>query len=221
MKMEVSLWDDQGQNMSLHPHNEKSIKKQRQLARRYSAKAQSEISKISEIKVHREVPKYFRDYTRGKVDIVIPTAHRTGIEEEGYEGPAETIPLNLALEGEPDKIVYVGAQLDIDQVEKLRRLLMKYRDVLAWNYTDLKGIPPHITQHTIPLIEGARPKACRPYPMNPKYAEKVKEELNKLLEAGFIYEIEHSEWVSPIAIDPKKTRKIQICVNFKNLNVVK
>src|SRR5918912_957559 len=135
MKMEVSLWDNQTQNTSLHPHNEKSIKKQKQLARRYSAKAQSEISKISEIKVHREEPKHFRDYTRGKVDIVIPTAHRTGTEEEGYEGPAETIPLNLALEGEPEKLIYVGAQLSSKHKDELRQLLMKYRDVFAWNYT--------------------------------------------------------------------------------------
>ena len=99
-------------------------------------------------------------------------------------------------------MVYIGAQLNQEQVGKIKRLLMKYHDVLAWDYTDLKGIPPHITQHTIPLAEGDRPKACRTYPMNPKYAEKVKEELNKLLEVGFIYEIEHSEWVSPIFIVP-------------------
>ena len=33
--------------------------------------------------------------------------------------------------------------------------------------------------------------------MNPKYETIVKEEIDKLLNAGFIYEIEHTEWISP------------------------
>ena len=44
--------------------------------------------------------------------------------------------------------------------------------------------------------------------MNPKYSLLVKEEIDKLLECGFIYPIPYSEWVSPIVVVPKKNGKL-------------
>jgi hypothetical protein len=46
----------------------------------------------------------------------------------------------------------------------------------------------------------------------------VKEEIEKLLEIGFIYPIPYSEWISPIVIVPKKNGKIRICQDFRKLN---
>ena len=64
----------------------------------------------------------------------------------------------------------------------------------------------------------ANPANQRAYPMNPKHAHAVKEEIDKLLKAGFIYEIEHTDWVSPIVIVLKKNGKIRVCVNYKKVN---
>ena len=44
------------------------------------------------------------------------------------------------------------------------------------------------------------------------------EEIGKLLDEGFIYEIEHIEWVSPIVILTKKNGKIQVCIDLKKVN---
>ena len=52
--------------------------------------------------------------------------------------------------------------------------------------------------------------------MNPKYETIVKEEIDKLLDARFIYKIEHTEWISPIVIVTKKNGKIRVCVDLKN-----
>jgi hypothetical protein len=46
----------------------------------------------------------------------------------------------------------------------------------------------------------------------------VKEELQKLLNANFIYPISDSKWVSPLVIMPKKNGKWRICVDFRELN---
>ena len=54
--------------------------------------------------------------------------------------------------------------------------------------------------------------------MNPKLRDIVKEEIQKLLEAGFIYPISDSEWVSPLVIVPKKNGKLRICVDYRELN---
>ena len=55
--------------------------------------------------------------------------------------------------------------------------------------------------------------------MNPKYKEKVKVELDKIIAARIIEPIEESEWLSPMVVQEKKTQgEIRICVDLKNLN---
>ena len=51
----------------------------------------------------------------------------------------------------------------------------------------------------------------------------VKENIDQLLEAGFIYPVVNSEWVSPIVVVPKKVgvdgkTKIRVCQDFRKLN---
>ena len=59
----------------------------------------------------------------------------------------------------------------------------------------------------------------RLYSYNENYAAKINEEIDKLKEAGFIYEIEHTEWVSPLVVVPKKNTKLRVCFNLKKVNV--
>ena len=105
-----------------------------------------------------------------------------------------------------------------EESDKLKALLIEYRDCFAWSYEDLKGIDEQIVVHTIPLRVDAIPITQRPYRMNPKISQTIQEELKKLLDVGFIYEIEHSDWVSPIVCVPKKNGKLRVCVDFKKLN---
>jgi hypothetical protein len=59
----------------------------------------------------------------------------------------------------------------------------------------------------------------RKYGMNPNYALKLKEDLDKLLDARFIYPIETTQWLSPLIIVSKKNEKLRICVEYRKLNV--
>ena len=96
--------------------------------------------------------------------------------------------------------------------------LKEHMDVFSWSYKDVKGVDPSICQHTIPMREDAKPCKQRPYTQNENFANKIKEELKKLLEVELIYEIEHMEWVSPIVVFPKKNSKLWVCVNLKTVN---
>ena len=98
-------------------------------------------------------------------------------------------------------------------------LLKEYSDVFAWAPSDLQGIPPDLEKHHIDLIDGAVSVRQRQYKLNPKYSFMVKEEIDRLSEAGFIYPVNNSKWVSPIVAIPKKVGadgkvKIQVYQDF-------
>jgi hypothetical protein len=46
----------------------------------------------------------------------------------------------------------------------------------------------------------------------------VKEEIDRMLEAGIIEPVVESEWISPMVVQDKKTRGIRICVDLRKLN---
>ncbi len=123
--------------------------------------------------------------------------------------------------------INLGAEKNLQQVKisvdmepivsyQLIELLKEFKDIFAWTYKDLKGIPPEITQHRIEL-ETLVPLAHQiRYWLNIYYAIIVKQDIV----ASFIKLVEEATWLSPIIVVPKKNRKLRICVDFKKFNVV-
>jgi hypothetical protein len=70
----------------------------------------------------------------------------------------------------------------------------------------------------IPLKPYARPVKHRPYRLNPKYKEKVKIELDRMMEAWIIELVKESKWIIPMVVQDKKTGEIRICVDLRKLN---
>ena len=58
--------------------------------------------------------------------------------------------------------------------------------------------------HRIHLEEGYTPTIEHQRRLNPNMKEVVRKEIMKLLDAGIIYPISDSNWVSPIHVVPKK-----------------
>jgi hypothetical protein len=54
--------------------------------------------------------------------------------------------------------------------------------------------------------------------MNPNYAQRIREDLDTLLDTQFIFPIETTQWLSPLVIVPKKNGKLHICANYQKLN---
>lgn len=52
----------------------------------------------------------------------------------------------------------------------------------------------------IQLKEGAKPVKQCPYRLNPKYKEKVRKELDRMLDASIIFPIDESEWISTMVV---------------------
>jgi hypothetical protein len=51
------------------------------------------------------------------------------------------VKLNLGTEANP-QYIKVNSQLTKQKIEELHMLLKEFKDVFAWTYKDLKGIPP-------------------------------------------------------------------------------
>lgn len=101
--------------------------------------------------------------------------------------------MNLAEESEEAKPTWIVTDLSVEEEDILIKTLQEYRDVFTWYYKDLKGVNPTICQHKILMKEDGKPSRQRPYTYNNTIAKKIKEELDKLQEAEFIYEIEHTK----------------------------
>ena len=82
----------------------------------------------------------------------------------------------------------------------------------------MKGIEGEIGEMKIPLKPEARLVMQRPYRLNPVYKQKVKAEIDRMLEDGIIEPIEESEWISPMVVQEKKKGGINICVDLRKLN---
>ena len=116
------------------------------------------------------------------------------------------------------RYLIINVNLTKDQQSQLVQLLKAQFGAFAWTYTDMNGIHPDTCIHHIYTQENIRPVRKPQRRMNPALKDIVKDELQKLLDADFIYPISDSKWVSPLVIVPKKGGKWRICVDFWELN---
>ncbi|XP_073268737.1 uncharacterized protein [Populus alba] len=112
----------------------------------------------------------------------------------------------------------IGKLISADVRSELIALLQEYIDVFAWSYADMPGLDTDIVVHKLPLIEGCKPVKQKLRRTRPDILIKVKEEITKQWDAGFLEVVDYSQWVSNIVVVPKKDNKIRVCVDFRDLN---
>jgi hypothetical protein len=150
--------------------------------------------------------------TEGQRDIEGP-----GVELPFIGQPIKIKKVNIGTEKAP-KLANVGDYWDDATIDKITELLHEYQDLFPTKFTDMKGIKGPMGEMKIPLKPDARPVKQRPYRLNPKYKQKVRIELDRMLEAGIIEPVEESEWISPMVVQDKKSGEIRICVDLRKLN---
>nr|GEY26985.1 DNA-directed DNA polymerase [Tanacetum cinerariifolium] len=104
-----------------------------------------------------------------------------------------------------DKLpVIIAKDLKVDEKESLLKVLKSYKRAIAWKITDIKGIDPRFCIHKILMEEDYEPAVQSQRRVNPKIHEVIKKDVIKLLDAGMIYLISDSLWVSLIHCVLKK-----------------
>ena len=140
------------------------------------------------------------------------------------------------LESPKRKPVIISARLSDAEEQRLLKILKKHKESIAWSIEELKGISPSICMHKILLEETSKPTVEHQRRLNPMMKEVVRKEVLKLLNAGFIYAISDSPWVSPVHVVPKKggftvirneknelipTRTVtgwRVCIDYRKMN---
>ena len=140
------------------------------------------------------------------------------------------------LEPEKGKPVIISDELTKNEEQRLLQILRKYKEVIVWSIEDLKGISPSICMHKILLNDDAKTSVEHQRRLNLVMKDVVRKEVLKWLNAGFIYAIFDSPWVSPVHVVPKKggftvirnernelipTRTMtgwRVCIDYRKLN---
>jgi hypothetical protein len=130
----------------------------------------------------------------------------------------KTLPSHLKyvfLEEGDSKPVIISSSLSMTEEKSLIQVLKANKEAIGWTLSDLKGISPSYCMHNIMMEDDYKPVAQPQRRLNPIMKEVVRKEVVKLLEAGMIYPISDSAWVSPVQVVPKKGG-MTVITNDKN-----
>nr|XP_017225012.1 PREDICTED: uncharacterized protein LOC108201232 [Daucus carota subsp. sativus] len=84
--------------------------------------------------------------------------------------------------------------------------------------TDMPGIDPLFMTHKLNVNPERKPIKQKKGNFAPERQEAIKQEVDKLLEAGFIEEIQFPEWLANPVMVKKANGKWKMCVDFTDLN---
>ncbi|GJS87711.1 hypothetical protein Tco_0770347 [Tanacetum coccineum] len=140
------------------------------------------------------------------------------------------------LEGDNKLPVIIAKDLSVEEKAALIKVLKSHKRAIAWKLSDIKGINLEFYTHKILMEEDYKLAVQHQRRVNPKIHDVIKKEVEKLLDAGLIYPISDSPWVSPVHCVPKKggftvvendenelipTRLVtgwRVCIDYQKLN---
>nr|GEX49885.1 reverse transcriptase domain-containing protein [Tanacetum cinerariifolium] len=140
------------------------------------------------------------------------------------------------LEGDDKLPVIIVKDLSVEEKTALITVLKSHKRAIAWNLSDIKGVNPEFCTYKILMKEDFELAVQHQRRVNPKIHDVIKQEVIKLLDAGLVYPISDSPWVSSVHCVPKKggftvvenkdnelilTRLVtgwRVCIDYRKLN---
>ncbi|GKV33125.1 hypothetical protein SLEP1_g41667 [Rubroshorea leprosula] len=111
-------------------------------------------------------------------------------EDETLAAPGEDVEEVQIDDRDPTNKTQMGTRLNPENRAELITFLRANKDAFAWTSADMPGIPTSV----------------------------IKEEVEKLLQAGFVRRVDYCEWVANPVLVKKANGKWQICIDYTNLN---
>jgi hypothetical protein len=90
---------------------------------------------------------------------------------------------------------------------ELIKFLKDYVDCFAWNYNEMPSLSLDLVEHCLPIKPGLRPYKLPRRNINPDIDDRVKEEINWLLDAKFFRPYRYADWTLILCLFRKKEQK--------------
>ncbi|GKU99640.1 hypothetical protein SLEP1_g12455 [Rubroshorea leprosula] len=114
-------------------------------------------------------------------------------KDETRAAPVEDVEEVQIDDRDPTKKTQIGTRLSLGERTELIAFLRANKDVFAWTSVDMPGIPT--SRLTV-----------------------IKEEVEKLLQVGFVRRVDYCEWVANPVLVKKVNGKWRMCIDYTNLN---
>ena len=122
-------------------------------------------------------------------------------------------------DGTIPRLTFVNKNLSAEFKADLIKLLNEYIDCFVWEYSEMSELSRDLVQHHLPIKAGFKPCKQPARHFNPSIYDRIKEEINRLLDASFIRSCRYADWISNIVpVEKKDSGKICICIDFRDLN---
>ncbi|KAL2246102.1 UNVERIFIED_CONTAM: Retrovirus-related Pol polyprotein from transposon [Sesamum indicum] len=96
--------------------------------------------------------------------------------------------------------------------------LRKNANMFAWSPSDFTGIILEVIVHRLNVDPMARPAQQRKRSFGSNKNEVIRQEVKKLLKAGYVSEVQYTDWLSNVVLVPKSSGKWRMCVDFTDMN---
>ncbi|RVW53618.1 Transposon Tf2-8 polyprotein [Vitis vinifera] len=101
----------------------------------------------------------------------------------------------------------ISSLMTPEETQSMQNVLRRNHDIFAWTHADMKGIHPSITSHRLNVFPTARPVRQKIRRFHPDRQKVIRNEIDKLLEAGFIREVDYPDWLANVVVFPFATNK--------------
>ena len=104
-------------------------------------------------------------------------------------------------------MVIIGKGLEESEEARLIQFLRNNQDVFAWSSLDLRGVSQEVIEHELRVNPKAKPVKQGQRTMSEERKKVAQAEVQTLLDASVISEVQYPEWLANVVMVLKKNGK--------------
>ena len=112
--------------------------------------------------------------------------------------------VNLGFGSQGPRPISISASLIEKEKSELILPLKEFKDIFAWDYSEMARLNPRLVVHMLNVDLEAKPVAQPARIFHTEIEGQIVKEVQKLLAAGFIKPIQYLRWLSNIVLVKKK-----------------